>query len=135
MKTAKSLKRTPARQASASSPLSTALNATKAEMEAAAKRLGYDVSRKNWLERLRSESRSYPYTLEESEFCAALTPIRIHARMRALELIDSIMEEIAKIEEDHLIDKEVVELRARLAAAPIPVSVAVYIKQADREVA
>jgi hypothetical protein len=55
--------------------------------------------------------------------------------MRALELIDSIMEEIAEIEEDHLIDKEVVELRARLAAAPIPVSVAVYIKQADREVA
>jgi hypothetical protein len=101
-------------------------------MEAAAKRLGFDISRKNWLERLRSESRAYPYTLERNEFCAALTPIRIHARMRALELIDGIMEEIEEIVEDHLsdFDEDLVELRARLEADPIALPVTAYIKQA-----
>jgi hypothetical protein len=137
MKTVRSPKQTSLRRRLGSSPpLRTLLNATRAEAEAAARRLGFDVSRKDWLERLKSESGSYPYTRDEGECYAALMPAPILARLRALELIEDILDQIAEIEYDASdFDEEVAELRARLADNPIPVPVAVYIKQVDRKVA
>jgi hypothetical protein len=114
----------------------TTLDAIRGEVEAAAKQCGFDVSRKNWLKRLIDESKSYPFTQEEGECCATLLPPRIFARIRALELIEALMEVTAMSDVDaDGIDEDLLELRTLVAADPISVPVAAYIKQTDRKAA
>jgi hypothetical protein len=73
MKTATRLKRKHQHRSVASSPMRAALNAMKAEIESAAQKLGYDVSKRNWSKALLEETREYPCTLEGEEYlCLSL---------------------------------------------------------------
>jgi hypothetical protein len=100
MKTAQSSKRTPRRERAATLSMREGFNATWAEVKTAAEKLGYDVSRRNWTQSLREESSAYPFTLEgDDQEILEMLPKPSYARIRALELIDSLIEFLTNIEE------------------------------------
>jgi hypothetical protein len=133
MNTAKPSKRTPRRAGAATLPMRDGFNATWAEVKTAAEKLGYDVSRKNWTKSLREESSAYPFTLEgDDQEILEMLPKRSYARIRALELIDSLIEFLTDIEEGlQKCDARITELRTQLATHPASIPVAANIRQIE----
>jgi hypothetical protein len=83
---AKSSKQIQNRQIAAATPMLDGFNAMRAEVKAAAERLGFDVSKPNWSKLIREESETYPSSVLEGNECLDLIPKRARARLRALEL-------------------------------------------------
>lgn len=139
MKTARSSKR-PSERA----PLAQTIEDLKAEIEAAGERLGFDVSRDDWIEQASEECSAYPLVVggdddDEASAVMKIMPERIRARIQALQQIEFLTGDLLpQIEFENIpreIDQAATYLRAALALDPAPIPVADYVKQIDKKVA
>ena len=132
----KSQKRPHARRVTPASPVRDGMNTMRAELKRAAMQLGFDTSKRNWLELAKEESDSYPFTLDDEEECSRFWPKRVRARVRCLELIGGFTELLAELESSiQYCDDWFAELRSELALGPAPIPCGTYLKQLDEDAA
>jgi hypothetical protein len=115
------------------SPVRTAVRLLWAQAEAAAEKLGFDTSRKDWMKIVHEESNSYSHTQAgiAEEFWRQI-PMSARVRIRALELIGHV-NDLAKDLECHIQETEnwLAELRALLTAEPAQMPLLTLLERLD----